>query len=78
MDTSGRIHWHDHEIPENQMPLSNVQARELSKLPYRKRKNWMRNQPCVCGSGKKFKKCCWAKMAVNSQISCINQVNEKK
>jgi len=25
------------------------------------RKNWMRNKPCVCGSGKKFKKCCWAK-----------------
>ena len=22
-----------------------------------------RNQPCPCGSGKKFKKCCWAKYA---------------
>jgi len=24
-----------------------------------KRKNWMRNRLCPCGSGKKFKKCCW-------------------
>lgn len=25
------------------------------------RKNSMRNKPCGCGSGKKFKKCCWNK-----------------
>ena len=25
------------------------------------RKNSMRNKPCGCGSGKKFKKCCWSK-----------------
>ena len=25
------------------------------------RKNSMRNKPCPCGSGKKFKKCCWNK-----------------
>ena len=24
-------------------------------------KNSMRNQPCPCGSRKKFKKCCWSK-----------------
>ena len=24
--------------------------------------NNLRNKPCVCGSGKKFKKCCWYKM----------------
>jgi uncharacterized protein YecA (UPF0149 family) len=24
-----------------------------------KKKAWMRNKPCLCGSGKKFKKCCW-------------------
>ena len=23
------------------------------------RKNTQRNQPCPCGSGQKFKKCCW-------------------
>ena len=23
------------------------------------RKNWMRNKKCPCGSGVKFKKCCW-------------------
>lgn len=25
------------------------------------RKNHMRNKPCPCGSGKKYKKCCWPK-----------------
>ncbi len=24
--------------------------------------NNLRNKPCVCGSGRKFKKCCWSKM----------------
>ena len=23
------------------------------------KKNWMRNKPCPCGSGRKFKRCCW-------------------
>ena len=30
-----------------------------SKVP--KLKGWMRNKPCLCGSGKKFKKCCLPK-----------------
>lgn len=29
----------------------------------RRRKNWMKNKPCVCSSGRKFKNCCWAKYA---------------
>lgn len=28
-----------------------------------KHKNSLRNKPCPCGSGHKFKKCCWAKVA---------------
>lgn len=34
------------------------QVKEMNKP---KRKNWMRNRPCICKSGKKFKKCCWHK-----------------
>lgn len=32
--------------------------------------NNLRNKPCVCGSGVKFKKCCWSKMQIarNDQI----------
>lgn len=41
--------------------LSEDEAEELQKHPRKFRKGWMRNQPCVCGSGKKFKKCCWSK-----------------
>jgi len=35
---------------------------ELGKLRIR-HKNSLRNQPCPCGSGYKFKKCCWSKVA---------------
>lgn len=28
-----------------------------------RRKNYMRNKPCPCNSGKKFKKCCWSRLA---------------
>ena len=41
--------------------LTNEEADMLEPLGKRVRKGWMRNQPCVCGSGKKFKKCCWSK-----------------
>ncbi len=34
----------------------------LAKLR-RKTHNNLRNKPCACGSGRKFKKCCWYKMA---------------
>lgn len=39
--------------------LSDDEVKTLEPLTPQKRKGWMRNQPCVCGSGKKFKRCCW-------------------
>jgi uncharacterized protein YchJ len=30
-------------------------------------KNSYRNRPCLCGSGKKTKVCCWNKMAKKGQ-----------
>lgn len=36
-------------------------AENVPLLPI-KRKNAYRNRPCLCGSGKKVKKCCWNKM----------------
>lgn len=41
-------------------PLTENQYRELEPMNPNQRKNWMRNKPCVCGSGRKFKKCCWS------------------
>ena len=29
----------------------------------------MRNKPCVCGSGKKFKRCCWEKHNVSETLT---------
>jgi uncharacterized protein YecA (UPF0149 family) len=42
------------------LPLSEREHEELKPLGARHRKNKMRNKPCVCGSGKKFKRCCWS------------------
>jgi len=44
-------------------PLNERQHKELTLMNAHQRKGYMRNQPCVCGSGKKFKRCCWSKYA---------------
>lgn len=36
---------------------------ELQPMERPQRKNWMRNKPCPCGSGKKFKRCHWSAYA---------------
>lgn len=41
--------------------LSDGEYRELKPLTVIDRKNKFRNKPCPCGSGKKFKKCCFNK-----------------
>lgn len=46
---------------ERLIGLSEMQTKTLSKANANQRKGWMRNQPCPCGSGKKFKKCCFYK-----------------
>ena len=43
--------------------LTEDEAGELKPMTGEKRKGWMRNKPCVCGSGKKFKRCCWNKFS---------------
>lgn len=43
------------------VPLTDELAKELAPLGHTQRKNNMRNKPCVCGSGNKFKRCCWGK-----------------
>ena len=45
------------------LPLTEGQAEELMPLSKKGRKNNMRNKPCVCGSGIKFKRCCWGEYA---------------
>lgn len=69
MDTSGnlyRIPPEDRELSERDnrtrlIPLTPKQYEELAPLGAKQRKGYMRNKPCICGSGKKFKKCCWHK-----------------
>lgn len=43
--------------------LSDHDVRTATPMSNGRRKNWMRNKPCPCKSGKKFKKCCWGKHA---------------
>ena len=45
------------DIEQKLVALSTEEAEECSKMPNYQRKGWMRNKPCVCGSGRKFKKC---------------------
>jgi len=45
------------------LELSKEDAEELKPYTRSMRKNTMRNKPCVCGSGIKFKKCCWGQYA---------------
>jgi len=49
-----------HKELKHFVPLTEDLARELEPLGGRQRKNTMRNKPCVCGSGIKFKRCCWS------------------
>ena len=44
-------------------PLTTEEEQELKLQSLPRRKGWMKNKPCPCGSGEKFKKCCWAKAA---------------
>jgi len=37
------------------------EVKEFEAMGVQQRKGWMRNKPYPCGSGKKFKKCCWSK-----------------
>ena len=51
-------------IPKPWAPIPH--GTDLTKIKHmgkQRRRNWMRNQPCVCGSGVKFKKCCWLKFS---------------
>ena len=41
------------------VPLSEEDVPKVKKMNKDRRKGWMRNRPCPCGSGTKFKKCCW-------------------
>lgn len=65
MDSSGHLRYlsEDEQPAINEMLVTEDEAKVLQKQPLRKRKNWMRNKPCICESGKKFKHCCWTKFA---------------
>ena len=68
MDTRGNLYrFTDEELSQMEseqrrrlIPLSEREHAELEPMAKAERKNNMRNKPCLCGSGKKFKKCCWS------------------
>lgn len=41
------------------LPLKHELVTGTKKLSPSKRKKFFKHQPCPCGSGKKFLKCCW-------------------
>lgn len=58
-DEESEKYQEDHGRPV--APLTSTQEEKLRPMGATRRKNYMRNQPCVCGSKKKFKRCCWSK-----------------
>jgi uncharacterized protein YecA (UPF0149 family) len=50
-------------LPTRLIPLTPGQYKTLEPMTPGRRKNNMRNSPCPCKSGKKFKKCCWSNYA---------------
>lgn len=47
------------EFEKRLVELTESQHDEMKPMQPTQRKGYMRNQPCVCGSQIKFKKCCW-------------------
>ena len=80
MDTSGSIRElrNDEAAKANEILLTREQARELAMRSPKKRKNWMRNQPCTCGSGRKFKKCCWSRVSKAETNSATRSSTERE
>lgn len=60
--------------------IPNITASILSKRERsnKRRKNKMKNKKCVCGSGKKFKKCCWHKLGREKRISDLVDLDKMK
>lgn len=56
----------ERDMTSKQKRLMHVSTRDnrstLGRLRI-ERRNSFRNKPCPCGSGRKFKKCCWNKVA---------------
>lgn len=48
----------EEELGRKLVPLESSEAEKLRQLTKQARKNKVRNQSCVCGSGKKLKHCC--------------------
>ena len=49
------------QMPQQQETYANQPDEEIPREPYRREgKKIGRNEPCPCGSGKKYKKCCGA------------------
>ena len=47
---------------ERHIPIPDAELPRVRKMSKKSRKGWMRNRPCICGSGRKFKVCCWGKL----------------
>ena len=43
-----------------QKPIENLEKTKKAKIPFTSLKKMKRNEPCFCGSGKKYKYCCGA------------------
>lgn len=57
----------DNPPDEFEMPLTKEEGKVMKRMSMPRRKNKLRNIPCPCGSGKKFKKCCWSRATISKK-----------
>lgn len=49
------------DMSDHLVEIQGDEVKKMTRMAKPRRKNYMRNKPCPCGSKKKFKKCCWRK-----------------
>ncbi len=64
-----------YSIEDKMVALTGNEVESWEAMGLQQRKGWMRNHPCVCGSGKKFKKCCWDKFSGTGGCDMPEQTN---
>lgn len=61
VDTGEIVFLKDGEaVPKGFVEVDRDEYPKLVRMGKDRRKNYMRNKPCPCGSGRKFKLCCWS------------------
>ena len=60
-ESAGKYYIH-YPISLQHIPLTQAQVSHVMPLENKARKQYILNQPCICDSKRKLKRCCWYKL----------------